>query len=262
MTLFRRTLISLCFPLLVSAPAFAQAPQPGAQEVEEPKLDYSYCRFDSTTIALMDEYIPRPIRQSLAKGGMHPRFLPVFMAAMDVNFDQPDGQDYKILFANNGEKFGSLVVLKRGDDGTYTSTWTTQNVPPAPRVRLRAKDLNGDGRPDVLASARGGDPNYEAMIAFQINEDGMGQFLVSPSHSPFDPKATFGIGFSVIDSLGRNGRPAIEVWQDDSTHAGADFIRSRLQYVDSARMFLPESVDTLNELPFWCRSRRPAATKK
>ena len=36
-----------------------------------------------------------------------------------------------------------------------------------------------------------------------------------------------------------------EVWQDDSTNTGADFIRVRLQYSDSTRIFLPEMIDTL-----------------
>ena len=114
----------------------------------------------------------------------------------------------------------------------------------------------------MIASGRGGDPSYEGMIAFEFNEDGVARSLVSNSHSPFDPRAPIGIAFAVIDSLGRNGRPAIEVWQDDSVHTGRDFIRTRLQYMDSSRIFLPGSVDTLKELPRWCRSRRPAATDK
>jgi hypothetical protein len=158
----------------------------------------------------MEEYIPGPIRNALAKGGMHPRMLPIYMTATDVNFSDPDGAPtHKILYANNGQVYASLVVLRRDDDGTYTVTWTTQMVPPAPRVKLRTKDLNGDGRLDVIASARGGEPNYEAMIAFEFNEDGMGRSLVSNSRSAYDPRATFGIALAMIDSLGRDGRPAV-----------------------------------------------------
>lgn len=254
-----------CLSLILILPVLAagQEADPDAKKFEEPKLDYSYCRFDPTTIALMEQYIPRPIRQSLAKAAMHPRFLPVFMTALDVNFDDPKGPpDHKILYASNGEIYASFVVLRRGGDGNYTVRWTTQLVPPAPRVKLRAKDLNGDGKLDIIASARGGEPSYEGMIAFEFNEDGIGRSLVSASHSPFDPNAPIGIAFAVIDSLGHGGRPAIEVWQDDSVHTGADFIRTRLQFVDSARIFLPESVDTLKKLPYWCRSRRAATNEE
>jgi len=261
MTLLRHTLTSLCCALLLSGSALAQAAPPDSELVSIPKLDYSYCRFDSVTVRLMEQHIPRPILATLAKSGMHPRLLPVFMTAMDVNFENPDAApDYKVLYANNGTTYATLVVLKRGDNGAYEETWSTQAVPPAPRVRLRAVDLNADGRPDILASARGGEPNYEALVALEFNEEGLGRPLVSPSRSAFAPEATFGIGFAVLDSLGRNGRPAIEVWHDDSTST-ADFVRVRLQYSDSARIFLPESVDSLKELPFWCRSRRPSGGK-
>jgi hypothetical protein len=252
MTPLRLTAISIGVLLILSALAFGQ------EAIEKPKLDYSYCRFDSTTAALMDQYIPLPIRQGLASGSMHPRFLPVYMTAEDVNFDDPKGlPTHKILYANNGRVYASLVVLKRGDDGTYTPTWSTQQVPPAPRVRLRIKDLNGDGRLDVIASARGGEPAYEAMIAFELNPDGIGRSMVSKFRTPHDPRATIGIGLAIIDSLGRNGKPAIEIWQDDSTHAGQDFVRIVQHYSDSARIFLPELIDTVPELPFWCSVRRP-----
>jgi hypothetical protein len=255
MTCLRLTLRSIGFFFILSVCAFGQ------ESAEEPKLDYSYCRFDSTTAALMDQYIPGPIRSGLTSGGMHPRFLPVYMAAEDVNFDDPKGlPTHKILYANNGRVYAHLVVLRRGDDGTYTPTWTTQQVPPAPRVRLRVKDLNGDGRLDVIASARGGEPAYEAMIAFEFNQDGIGRSMVSNVRAPHDPRATFGIGLAIIDSLGRDGRPAIEIWQDDSTHAGQDFVRIVQQYSDSARIFLPELIDTVPELPFWCSVRRPKDT--
>ncbi len=262
MARFLSTPTLFAFLLLLSSLALGQEPQPEPKKIEQPKLDYSYCRFDSTTVALMDEHIFRPVRSKLAKSGMDPRFLPLYMTAMDVNFDNPEGEPtHKILYANDGQIYTSFVVLKRGEDGTFTTTWTTQQVPPAPHVKLRARDLNGDGRLDIIASARGGDPNYEAMNIFAFNDRGLGGELVSDSRSPYDPRATFGIACAVIDSLGHNGRPAIEVWHDDSTHAGADFIRVRLQYADSAHIFLPESVDTLKELPFWCSKRRPAATK-
>jgi hypothetical protein len=251
MTFLRFTATSICVLLILSALAFGQG------TITEPKLDYSYCRFDSTTIALMDQYIPRPIRSVLASGGMHPRFLPIYLTAEDVNLDDPKGlPTHKILYANDGRVYANLVVLKRGGDGTYTPTWTTQQVPPAPHVKLRVKDLNSDGRPDVIATARGGEPLYEAMVAFEFNQDGIGRSLVSEARGPHDPRALFGIGLAVIDSIGRNGRPAIEVWQDDSTKAGRDFVRIVQHYSDSARIFLPELVDTVPDLPSWCIGRR------
>lgn len=263
MGLLRRTLTSVGILLFLSALALGQETKPETRAAEPPKLDYSFCRFDSTTIALMQEYTPRPILHDLSSGGMQAHFLPMFMTAIDVNFGHPDSTSaYKVLYSNNGQTFASLVVLKRGKDGTYTPTWTTQSVAPAPRVKLRALDLNGDGQLDVIASAHGGEPRYEAMNAFEFNDQGLGRPLVRDSRSPYDPKATFGIAYAVIDSLGRNGRPAIEVWHDDSTHAGSGFVRARLQYSDSARVFLPETVDTLKELPSWCSNRRPAATKR
>ena len=229
----------------------------GQEEIEQPKLDYSYCRFDSTTIALMDEYIPRPIRHALTADGMHPRFVPLYVTAKDFSFESTGGlPTHKVLYANNGRTFSSLVVLKRQDDGTYTPTWTTQQVPPAPHVKLHAKDLNGDGRFDIIATSWGGEPIYQAMIAFEFNEEGQGRSLVSNERGPYEPRAAFGIGVAAIDTLGRDGRPALEIWQDDSTNVGKKFVRIVQQYSDSAGIFIPESIDTLAELPFWCRSRR------
>ena len=252
MSLVRSAFVLACFSLLLPVAVLGQT------AVEEPKLDYSYCRFDSTTIALMNQYVPAPILTGLVSDGMHPRFLPLYMTAEDVNFDDPKGEPtHKILYANNGRVYAFLVVLKRGADGTYTATWTTQHVPAAPHAKLRLKDLNGDGRLDVIATARGGEPLYEAMIAFEFNkEDDMGRSLVSNASGPHDLRATFGIGMAVIDSLGRAGRPAIEVWQDDSLRVGQKFVRIVQQYSDSARIFIPETIDTLSELPFWCRARR------
>jgi hypothetical protein len=264
MRLFRQTLASFCLVLILAIPASGQVTDAQIKLLGgRPKLDYSYCRFDSTTIALIEQNIPRGILNMLASEGMNPRFVPLYITAMDVDFDEPTGPPaYKILYANDGEVFATLVVLKRGDDGIYAQKWTYNSVPPAPRVKLRAKDLTGDGRLDVIASARGGDPVYEAMTALEFDNEGRGRLLIADSRSAFDPRATFGIGLAAIDSLGRDGRPAIEVWHDDSTNAGANFIRVRLQYSDTARIFLPEMIDTLKELPFWCSKRRPTATKQ
>jgi len=51
MSLVRSAFVLACFSLLLPVAVLGQT------AVEEPKLDYSYCRFDSTTIALMNQYV-------------------------------------------------------------------------------------------------------------------------------------------------------------------------------------------------------------
>jgi hypothetical protein len=106
-----------------------------------------------------------------------------------------------------------------------------------------------------VATGYGGEPVCQALIAWSFKDDII-RSLVGVIAYEQKPEFTFGIGTAVNDTLGRNGCPGIEVWQDDSTNFGYSFVRVIHQYADSTGYFLPESIDTFTTLPFWCDSRR------
>lgn len=230
----------------------------GQQPAEGPILDYSYCRFDSATIYLLENRFPKPILNSLAGVGVHPRVLPVFITAKDINFYHSDSlATHKLIYATNGGGLAALELYERQEDGAYKLAWEEQKVPPAGHVKLQFRDLNGDGRLDVIATARGGEPVLQAMAAFDYLEEGYFRPLLSSVRDEHDPRSVFGIAATVNDTLGRDGRPAIEVWQDDTTNTGYSFVRVVQQYSDSAKIFIPEAIDTFLHLPYWCQFRRP-----
>lgn len=243
----------VCVGLLVPSLLIGQEPvrlgRPGT-------LDLSYCRFDSTETALCEEFLPPPIHIALTQSGMHPRLVPLFITIEDAVFEYPDKTvSGKILYSTDGQNFATLYLLGKPSDGPYEILWETQQVPPAGHVKVRMKDLTGDGRPEIIATARGGVPLYEAMAAFDF--DGRVGHLISNRGKGFhDHSGLLGIGIGVIDSLAVSGRPAIEVWQDEPASSPHKFVRIRHHYSDSARLIVPLRIDTLPELPRWCKARR------
>jgi len=226
-----------------------------AQEHDIPKLDLSKTHFDAETIELCHKYISKPLYMALSSSNIEPRLLPAFITAIDYpsNSQVPK---FKLIYATDGSLFGGIAIIRRTDDGEWEYVANCKDAPPGHRVKLRLKDLTGDGVEEVIATARGGRPPNEAMMALQFNENDELRPIIDRPKSPYDPRGPIGVAVSVIDSLGRDGCPAVEVWKDDSVHFASRYIRVRQQYDKATGWFHPESIDTLNELPYWCDGRR------
>jgi len=247
---YGRTTAAAMLILALATTASAQIPIP------KRRLDYSRCRFDSTTIALFERHLPKSIYASLVSYNLDPRLLHLYLTAIDANFEDPKGPaTHKILYGVDGQHLGALIILEKDSTGTYKTVWLSQDVPPAGKLRLRLRDLNGDGRLDIVATSRGGDPVLQALAAFEF-KNGHGRIMTRRGRGPYDTQGAFGIAEAVIDSLGRQGRPAIEVWQDDSSSHRTRFIHILQQYSDSTGFFETETVDTVRQLPSWGKGRR------
>lgn len=243
----------LAVVLLIVAGVATAAAQPKEPQTERRRIDYKYCRFDSTTEALCDQYIPKRTYTVLTTEGFDPRAVPLFLTAKDYSPAAGEGL-YKLIYASDGTT-ASLILLKHKDDGGYDLLQRSLEVGNLPRAHLHFADVNGDGRQDVVASCTGGEPLLEYWTVFELDGERLHALTRRPS-GPHDVTATFGVGLAVVDSLGREGRPAIEVWQDDSTNFGQRFVHIVHQYSDSTRSFEPTIIDTTSELPFWCERRR------
>jgi hypothetical protein len=227
------------------------------ETADKPTLDFTYCRFDSTTIAVINEHFPSLILDTLIKSGVHPKLVPLFITAEDVNFTDPRGvPTHKVVYGSDGNDVGAVMIYERLEDGTYKLAKGLFKAPPAPHVNLQFKDLNNDSNLEVITTAYGGEPVYQAMAAFEF-KDMIIRTITGDVVYEQKPGYMFGIGTAVNDTLGQNGCPGIEVWQDDTTNTGYSFVRVINQWSDSAYHFVPVTIDTFPKLPFWCDSRRP-----
>lgn len=226
-----------------------------AQKHPDYEIDLSKSRFDSTTIALCNQYISTPLQIAIASAKMDPRIVPAFVDAEDYPSDTT--QPYlKFIYASDGEFFSELTTLRRLDNGDYKFLDRTQATPPGHKVRLRTRDVTGDGKQELIATSRGGQPVRESMMIFRIDSLDLPQPISSRPQGPYDPNGLHGVAVAVFDSLGHRGAAGIEVWQDDSLHFAAQYTRVRHQFDQSQNRFVIETVDTLPQLPHWCDGRR------
>ncbi|MBD3299170.1 MAG: hypothetical protein GF341_10980 [candidate division Zixibacteria bacterium] len=226
-----------------------------AQEQFDHKIDFSKSRLDSTTRALCNEHISGPLRYSIVSADMDPRLVPAFVDAED--YPPGDTVPYlKFILASDGTMFAELITLRHLEDGEYELIDRITDVPPGHRVKMKFRDLTGDEKPDIVVTSRGGQPLLETMMVFELDETDRVQPMSRRSEWKYDINGLQGVAVAVIDSLGRNDRPAIEVWQDDSLRFAASYTRVRHQFNEEERRFIPTSVDTLPELPYWCDGRR------
>ncbi len=232
------------------------ATQPlAAQAQSDHKIDFSKSRFDSTTQALCNKHISGPLKYSIVSSEMDPRLVPAFVDAEDY----PPGDmvpTLKFIVASDGTMFAELITLRRLENGEYELIDRITDVPPGHRVKVRIRELTGDGKPDIVITSRGGQPLLETMMVFELDETNRVQPMSQRSDWKYDINGLQGVAVAVIDSLGRNDRPAIEVWQDDSLRFATSYTRIRHQFDEEERRFVPTSVDTLPELPYWCDGRR------
>jgi hypothetical protein len=257
MIILRRLSVILATLAIWAGTALTQVPvEKPTVKADRPTLDFTFCRFDSTTIAVINEDFPKPILDTLIESGLDPRLLPLFITAKDVNFKDPNGiPTHKVVYASDGNTVGAVMIYKRLEDGTYKIAKGIFTAPPAPHVNLRFKDLNNDGNLEVVATGYGGEPVCQALAAIEF-KDNIIRTIIGKVAYEQKPEYTFGIGTAVNDTLGQNGCPAIEVWQDDTTNTGYSFVRVIHQWSDSTHQFIPTTIDTFAKLPFWCDSRR------
>lgn len=228
-----------------------------APQTAQAKLDYSYCRFDSTEKAICEAFLPSPVYLALANATMHPRLVPAFLTMEDARLVYADDTlSGKIMYGSEGRGLAYLGVFRKDETGVYVPVWDTQEVPPAGNVKVQLRDLTGDGRPEIVATARGGTPVREAMAAFDFDGK-VGHPVLPRSKALDDTNGMLGIGIGIIDSLGPQGFPLIEVWQDDPAGASGRFLRIRHKYSADTKMYSPATIDTLTGLPRWCAARRP-----
>ncbi|GAB4324765.1 MAG: hypothetical protein Kow0074_18030 [Candidatus Zixiibacteriota bacterium] len=226
-----------------------------AQKHPDYEIDFSKSRFDSTTIALCNRFISTPLQIAIASAKMDPRLVPAFVDAEDYPSDT--SQPYlKFIYASDGQFFSELLTLRRLDNGDYEFVDRTQSTPPGHRVRLRCRDVTGDGKQELISTSRGGQPSRESMMVFEIDSLDLPQPISFRPQGPYDINGLHGVAVAIFDSLGRNGAAAIEVWMDDSLHFAAQYTRVRHQYDPTTKKFVVGTVDTLPQLPPWCDGRR------
>jgi len=180
--------------------------------------------------------------------------LPLFLTAAEIS-PEAGATRYRLIYVADGAERGLLMLFRPLADGSYRISARAETPYTAHHLQLRAADVNGDGRKDIIATSRGGNPEFVHWAAFDLSGDSL-HALHHPPASVHDNLAPFGVGVAIVDSLARDGLVGVEVWQDDSTHFGRRFLRIVQRFSHESGILEPESMDTVTTLPAWCSRRR------